>query len=321
MTSIPNLTAGVAEHHERWDGNGYFQKIAGEYISLEARIIALADAYDAMSSDRSYRKALPKEIILEEFKKCNGKQFDPGISRIVIDMIEHDQFDNIDVDKLIDLKKVHNYNKIGLHDGFDYEIYRTAGNTVMTFTGGGNFKCIWKDVDNAIFRMGKRFNKTKAYPELGEIQIKFSANYYPNGQSVLAVYGWFVDPFLEYYIVDSWWGKLPVLITYKYYNSINLKGTVIIDGDKYDIYETLLKGNPLREGIQLYKQYFSIRSDKRTEGIVSVDKHFKAWEELGMGLSKMYEVSIAINSLKSSGSAEINRNVLTVGETIIGNAN
>jgi len=316
---IHNLTAGVSEHHERWDGNGYYQRIGGEFISLEARIIALADAYDAMSSNRSYRKALPKELILEEFKKCNGKQFDPGISEIVIDMIEHDQFDNIDVDKLIDLKKVHSYNKIGIHDGFNYELYRTVGNTVLTFTGGGNFKCEWRDVDNAIFRMGKRFDETKPYPELEEIQIKYGASYYPKGQSVLAVYGWFIDPFVEYYIVESWWGEHPLEFSYKYFISKNLKGTVVIDGDKYDIYETVVKGNPLKHGIQIYKQCWSVRTNKRTEGVVSVNKHFKAWKEFGMDISKMFEVSIAINSLYSSGSAEVYRNVLTIGETTIGN--
>jgi len=321
MTTIHNLTAGVAEHHERWDGNGYYQGIQGEHISLEARIIALADTFDAMSSNRSYRKALPKEVILEEFKKSNGKQFDPKINEIVIDMIEHDQFNNIDVDKLIDLKKVHIYNKTGIHDGFVYVLYRTAGNTVMTFTGGGNYKCIWKDVDNAIFRMGKRFDEINKYSELGKIQIEYGADYYPKGHSVLAVNGWFVNSFIEYYIVENWWGKHPYIISNKYFVNKNLKGTVFLDGDNYDIYEILLKGKPPNAETQIYKQYWSVRANKRTEGIVSVNEHFKAWEKMGMDLGKLFEVSFAINSVRSSGAAEVYRNVMTVGETIIGNSN
>jgi HD-GYP domain-containing protein (c-di-GMP phosphodiesterase class II) len=59
ITTIHNLTAGAAEHHEHWNGKGYYQGISGENISLEGRIIAVADTYDAMSSDRSYRKGLP----------------------------------------------------------------------------------------------------------------------------------------------------------------------------------------------------------------------------------------------------------------------
>jgi energy-coupling factor transport system substrate-specific component len=102
ITAIHNMTAGAEEHHERWDGNGYQQGIVGESISLEARIIAAADTYDAMSSDRSYRKALPKEVILEEFKRCRSSQFDPEIADIVIELIEQDTFsadiENSDVD-------------------------------------------------------------------------------------------------------------------------------------------------------------------------------------------------------------------------------
>jgi putative two-component system response regulator len=92
------MTAGAEEHHERWDGKGYQQGIAKEEISLEARIIAAADTYDAMSSNRSYRKSLPKEVILNEFKRCRGNQFDPDIADIVIRLIERDNFsDDIDI--------------------------------------------------------------------------------------------------------------------------------------------------------------------------------------------------------------------------------
>ena len=103
ITTINNLTAGAAEHHEHWDGKGYLG-IAGENISLEGRIICLADTYDAMSSDRSYRKGLPKERIIEEFKRYKGTQFDPKITEVVIDMIEKDHFSTIDVHKILDIE-------------------------------------------------------------------------------------------------------------------------------------------------------------------------------------------------------------------------
>ncbi|MDR0464583.1 MAG: HD domain-containing protein [Treponema sp.] len=104
ITTINNLTAGAAEHHERWDGKGYYRGINGEGISLEGRIIAAADTYDAMSSNRSYRKGLPKEVIVEEFRNGKGKQFDPKIADIVIDMIENHNFDAINVNKIIDIQ-------------------------------------------------------------------------------------------------------------------------------------------------------------------------------------------------------------------------
>jgi putative nucleotidyltransferase with HDIG domain len=67
----------VRSHHERWDGKGYPDGVAGENIPLLARIVAVADAYDAMTTDRPYRKALTAEVAFAEIEKMKGKQFDP----------------------------------------------------------------------------------------------------------------------------------------------------------------------------------------------------------------------------------------------------
>lgn len=81
------LASCVLAHHERWDGLGYPRGLAGEDIPLEARIIALADSYDAMSSERPYRKALNEDVILYEIRKNAGRQFDPMIARIFIEKV------------------------------------------------------------------------------------------------------------------------------------------------------------------------------------------------------------------------------------------
>ncbi len=72
------ITDGINFHHEKWDGRGYPHKLAGEDIPFIARIIALADTYDAMTSTRSYRSALPHEVAIEEIQRCSGTQFDPN---------------------------------------------------------------------------------------------------------------------------------------------------------------------------------------------------------------------------------------------------
>ena len=69
----------VLYHHERWDGKGYPAGLKAEEIPIGARIIAVADAYDAMTSDRPYRKAMSSEKAMSELKRCAGTQFDPKV--------------------------------------------------------------------------------------------------------------------------------------------------------------------------------------------------------------------------------------------------
>lgn len=81
---LEKISQFVLEHHERWDGQGYPNQISGEQICLPARIIALADSYDAMTSNRPYRKALSKKLAVEEIKRCSGTQFDLSLAKIFV---------------------------------------------------------------------------------------------------------------------------------------------------------------------------------------------------------------------------------------------
>ena len=78
-------------HHERYDGTGYPKGIKGNDIPEEARIIAVADAYDAMSSDRSYRAHLSQEAIKSELELGMGTQFDPKFAEIMLTIVEEDK--------------------------------------------------------------------------------------------------------------------------------------------------------------------------------------------------------------------------------------
>ncbi len=79
---------GVHLHHERWDGRGYPLKMKGNEIPLIARIISVADTYDAMTSDRSYRRALPHEIAVNEIDRCRATQFDPDLAGTFTENLE-----------------------------------------------------------------------------------------------------------------------------------------------------------------------------------------------------------------------------------------
>ena len=84
---LGNGLKAILEHHEKYDGTGYPNGIKGEQISLFGRILCIADAFDAMTSDRTYRKGMSMEIAIDEIEKCSGTQFDPEISTIFINMI------------------------------------------------------------------------------------------------------------------------------------------------------------------------------------------------------------------------------------------
>ena len=90
ITEFPKLVTGARWHHERYDGKGYPDGLCGEEIPIEARIIAVADAYDAMSSRRSYREELPQDIVRSEVEKGKGTQFDPKFAKIMLHMIDED---------------------------------------------------------------------------------------------------------------------------------------------------------------------------------------------------------------------------------------
>jgi putative nucleotidyltransferase with HDIG domain len=82
------LVPGVHLHHERFDGRGYPLGLAKTDIPLMARIISVADAYDAMTSDRAYRRALPHDVAVAEMERCSGSQFDPNLSGEFLEEIE-----------------------------------------------------------------------------------------------------------------------------------------------------------------------------------------------------------------------------------------
>ncbi|SLM17450.1 Cyclic di-GMP phosphodiesterase response regulator RpfG (fragment) [uncultured spirochete] len=91
------IASYIIVHHERWDGKGYPRGLKGEEIPLLARILTVADAYDAMTSKRVYKDAWKREAALEELKKNSGTQFDPKIIDIFLSLAEAEDFGCPDV--------------------------------------------------------------------------------------------------------------------------------------------------------------------------------------------------------------------------------
>jgi HD-GYP domain-containing protein (c-di-GMP phosphodiesterase class II) len=105
---MEDLLPGVLYHHERWDGRGYPHGLAGEDIPLYGRLIGLADAFDAMTSTRTYRQAMSLEDVLVEIRRCAGTQFDPDLAEIFL---------SLDFTPFFDLLKKHQEEKEELPHG------------------------------------------------------------------------------------------------------------------------------------------------------------------------------------------------------------
>ena len=127
--------------------------------------------------------------------------------------------------------------------------------------------------------------------------VNYGVNYQPNGNSYLCVYGWTQDPLVEYYIVDSWGSWRPP--------GGDLMGAVDSDGGTYDIYRTQRVDQPSIEGTATWYQYWSVRTEKRESGTITVANHFSAWEGVGLNLGSLYEVSLCVEGYQSSGTADV----------------
>ena len=197
-------------------------------------------------------------------------------------------------------------NEIGTHDGYDYEFWKDTGDGLMILKDGGRFSCEWDNINNILFRKGSKFNETQTHQQLGDITVEYGVDFQPNGNSYLCVYGWTSDPLVEYYIVESWGDWRPP--------GAFSKGIINVDGGTYDIYETTRVQQPSIKGTATFQQYWSVRTAKKTSGIISVSEHFNAWEKMGMKMGKMYEVAITVEGYQSSGYADVYKNVITIGD-------
>lgn len=91
VKELPALAVGARWHHERYDGRGYPDGLSGEAIPLEARIIGVADAYDAMTSNRAYSSVRPQEQVRAEILRCKGSQFDPAVADVMVSIMDDDK--------------------------------------------------------------------------------------------------------------------------------------------------------------------------------------------------------------------------------------
>lgn len=189
-------------------------------------------------------------------------------------------------------------NQTGIHGEYYYEYWKDSGNGTMTLKDSA-FSCEWDNINKIAFRKGFKTKYPKLYNTVGNITMDYSCIYQPNGDSILAVHGWLSDPLVEFYIVESYGTLKPLPNTQP-------KFTFTSNGSTYEVYEITLTIQTSPNETETYKQYWSIRTQKRTRGTISISDHFRAWNAKGMIVAGLTEVCLSVEGNKSSGKADVN---------------
>ena len=201
-------------------------------------------------------------------------------------------------------------------DGYSYEVWidNTGGSGSMTLGSGGTFSTEWSATmsrGNFLARRGRSYDADRKKATSYETTVlNYAADYTASsqGNSRLCVYGWFRDPLTEYYIIEDFKNWCPSQDANKQDSKM-----VTIDGAQYEIFWLWHEGPDITGRSSRFKQYFSVRQNRRTSGSITVTDHFKAWEKAGWGIGTLYEIALNVEGWESSGSANVTK--LTLSNT------
>ncbi|HEY0464886.1 MAG TPA: glycoside hydrolase family 11 protein [Polyangiaceae bacterium] len=193
---------------------------------------------------------------------------------------------------------------------YSYDLWSDGkGSGCMTVFGvDGAFKANWMNVGDWIARVGRSFDKSKTYDQLGTFSSDFSftmTGITAGGFGNVGIYGWTVNPLHEFYIEENWLGKDP---------NFTRVGSFTIDGEgTYDVMTNTQTNQPNITGTNAtFVQFWSVRKTKRQCGHISISRHFDEWAKLGLQLGKMEEVRMSVEGQNNSGTIEFTTATLVV---------
>lgn len=194
-------------------------------------------------------------------------------------------------------------NQQGMAAGLTWTIWSNVNSGSITTFSVPAFSAKWNNAGDFLARIGLQWNNTKTYDQYGTITAQFNSKKSGSagGYSYIGIYGWSVEPCVEFYIVDDSWNRMPVNP-----GMTNNKGTANIDGGTYTLYtrDTTGTGGSKCPGTSQWAQYYSIRQSARSCGQISVTAHFDAWKAAGMPLGKMDQAQILVEVGGGQGSIE-----------------
>lgn len=196
-----------------------------------------------------------------------------------------------------------------MSNGYHYEMWiqdGTSGSACMTVAGiDARFKTVWSlGGYGFVARVGKVFDQTKTAEQLGWISSDFEVTKSGSGSAWMGIYGWTVDPLIEYYIIEDWIGGR---VRYQ------LKDTITVDDGQYDVYFNTRVNQPSIQGTKTFDQWYSVRKTPRSSGHISISEHMNHWKRLGMQPGKLYESKLKVEGLGGSGTVEFTKGTVIVG--------
>jgi hypothetical protein len=198
---------------------------------------------------------------------------------------------------------MHTGDSQGTADGLSWSLWANgSGGSITTFTNALAFSAAWANSGDFLARVGMQWGTGKAYTSLGTVTAQFTETKSGTGggYSYIGIYGWSVNPCIEWYIVDDSYNRMPVNP-----GSTTNMGTAMIDGGTYTLYTrptTGTGGNRCGSSVTNWTQFYSVRQTARTCGQISITDHFNAWNTAKMTLGSVLEASILVEVGGGTGS-------------------
>ena len=198
-----------------------------------------------------------------------------------------------------------------------WQAYKSISSTMTLHENDAGFSTQWKcgpngsrDCFTAHRGLYWGLNNPRTYKDYGYIYCDYDCNWVSGsaGNARIGIYGWAQNPLVEYYIIEDWKNWSPAQDPVAQY-----KGSVTIDGSQYKIYKCIRNAYTIEGNTKPFTQYISIRQNTRTKGTISVSEHFKAWENLGMKMGNLYEVTFNVEGWESDGQADVTMNMHVIG--------
>jgi hypothetical protein len=159
-------------------------------------------------------------------------------------------------------------------------------------------------VGDFLARVGLNYDETQRPDQIGTFSSDFAFTKSGGDTAYIGIYGWSNDPLIEYYIIEDWSGD--------WRPNFDLEGTITVDGGDYDVYTNVRENAPSIHGDQTFTQFYSVRTEGRQCGHISISEHFSEWASLGMQLGNLYEVKLLVEGLNGSGEVEFTRATVVV---------